>query len=96
MKVLHHCDTRNCINPEHLFLGTQADNIADMDAKGRRYRGSINVGSRNGGAKLGEDEVLEIRRLVSAGTTYGDLARRFGVSLTAISKVVLRKKWKHI
>lgn len=53
MDVLHRCDNRSCVNPAHLFLGTQADNIADMDAKGRR-RTVPNVGVQHPMAKLRE------------------------------------------
>src|SRR5882762_2517021 len=61
LNVLHKCDNRWCINPEHLFLGTLKDNADDMRAKGRDTYGE-NVGEKNGQAVLTSDEVLQIRR----------------------------------
>src|SRR5262245_26460201 len=88
--VLHRCDVRNCVNPDHLFLGTQADNTADMVAKQRQARGNVNH------ARLNEQQVLEIRALHSDGVNNCALARRYGVSDTTIWAIVHRKKWRHI
>src|ERR1700689_157693 len=57
-KVCHHCDNRRCVNPDHLFVGTQAENIADMDRKGRR--GNFK-GEASPTARLTEADVLAIR-----------------------------------
>src|SRR4051812_8680997 len=65
MYVLHACDVPNCINPDHLFIGTHADNMQDAAAKKRMGRG-----------KLTPDGVREIRRLVSEGWRYQDIAKR--------------------
>lgn len=99
--VLHKCDNRKCCNPEHLFLGTQATNMKDMTAKGRRVaaKGYIRPDARgelNNLARLTQNDVREIRRLATMGTTQKKLARTFYVSTTTINNVVLRKTWKHI
>jgi len=91
MEVLHTCDNPPCVNPEHLFLGTQADNMADMSQKGRRTRGST-----HGMAKLTEADVVQIRALASSGETLSALASRFGVHFGTISKVVIRRSWRHV
>jgi HNH endonuclease len=88
--VLHKCDVRACINPEHLFLGTHADNIADMVSKNRQ-RGA--KGETAGQAKLTESQVLEIRQ--SPNSCYA-LARQFGVWPTQISRIKRGVRWKHL
>lgn len=89
LSVLHRCDNRLCINPEHLYLGTQADNIADMHAKGRSKH-------RNG-AILTDDEVIEIKlRLIEGCYSQTYLAALFGVSRSTILNINLGHNWKHI
>lgn len=91
--VCHRCDNPSCCNPDHLFLGSQSENVTDMWKKGRAYD---RTGSKNSSAKLTEDDVREIRRLKAEGAVQADLAKRFGVSTVAISLIVLRKKWVHV
>ena len=91
--VLHRCDNPSCCNPDHLFLGDQFQNMADMISKGRQHN---RLGSKNSCAKLTEDDVREIRRLKADGVKQVRLAERFGVSTVAISLIVLRKKWVHV
>lgn len=92
MHVLHKCDVRGCVNPDHLFLGAQAANMADMVSKGRQARGSL-----NGTAKLTEVQVLEIRNLYGKGVwTQGDLASMFGIVQKQVSYIVNRRTWKHV
>lgn len=80
LAVLHRCDNRQCVNPEHLFLGTLKDNVADMDAKGRR-------GTRN---KLTREQRDEVRRLLASHSQQA-VAKRFGVDQTTISRIHLMK-----
>lgn len=86
--VMHKCDNRRCVNPEHLTLGTFADNMADMVRKSRQA-----AGSRNSHAKLRELDVIEIRSLIGK---YGMIAKRYNVSQTTISEIKARKIWRHV
>lgn len=75
MSVLHRCDNPPCINVDHLFLGTQSDNVKDMNAKGRHgYTGQR--GERNPNVKLTDEQVREIRASTEGSTI---LAERYGV-----------------
>lgn len=90
--VLHHCDNRRCVRPDHLFLGSIADNNADKEMKGR---GNHAVGRRNRSAKLTEKDVLEIRE--KRGIVTGqELARQKGVSGATISSIQRRQLWKYL
>jgi hypothetical protein len=84
--VCHKCDNRKCVNPEHLFLGTNLDNMIDMCKKGRR----------NPNDKLTNEEVLEIKYLLSIKTKGYIIAEKYNVSTTLISFIKNNKKWKHI
>lgn len=87
--VCHHCDNSSCVNPYHLFLGTNADNVADSARKGRRAKGE-----KNGSSKLTKEEVLDIRDLYATGEwTQQELADEFGVSNPAISYLLSRRTW---
>jgi len=90
--VCHKCDVRMCVRPDHLFLGTQLDNMADSVAKGRRPKGTqihTNV--------LTEHDVLAIRREYRTGrTTQLALSRKFGVDLSHISGIVRGRYWRHV
>lgn len=86
MYVCHHCDNRACVNPDHLFLGTHAENMADMVAKGRA---ADRWGARNPNARLTDEDVAEIRRLrTEEGMTQQAIADQFGVGQTWISRLV--------
>lgn len=89
--VLHKCDNPICINPDHLFLGTNQDNMTDMVNKGRSARGE-----KNGRAKLTESEVAFIRRKLSEGKDAFDLSEQFNVSLSTIGKIQSYQTWKFV
>lgn len=90
--VLHSCDNPFCVNPKHLFLGTQSDNANDMWAKGRA-RPKTNLGEKHGMSKLTADLVRDIRSSQESGV---ELARRTGLTTTTICDVRKRRTWKHI
>lgn len=95
MCVLHRCDNPPCVNPNHLFLGTKADNNHDRDSKGRSRGGSL-PGEQHPGSRLSREQVLVIRLRASEGVAQQDLAKEYGVSYQHISDLVLRKRWAHI
>lgn len=85
--VLHRCDTPACVNPAHLFLGTQADNMRDMTAKGRGTK-------CKGAAKLNPDKVRNIR-LLGLGA-MARLAREYGVTESCIRQVIDGSTWRDV
>ncbi len=105
MSVLHHCDNRPCVRPDHLFLGTTQDNLADMRAKGRgfvpktrsgpdhHWFGRDVRGSANPHARLTASDVAEIRE--QAGKVTGaELARRYGVTRSHIGHILRGDRWR--
>lgn len=97
LSVLHNCDNPPCVRPEHLFLGTDADNVRDMFSKGRQAIREGRRGETNNKAKLTTTQVIEIRRQYDAGIiTQRDLATNFTVCLDTIRKIVHRIYWTHI
>lgn len=94
--VMHACDNPPCVNPAHLSLGTDADNMRDKCRKGRNV---VKRGSANPHARLTEEQVLEIRALHdSSRRGFGNksLAKRYGVNEKVIRQIVKRLKWTHI
>ena len=90
--VCHRCDIRNCVNPEHLFLGTHADNSLDMVEKGRSLRGE-----RKRNAKLNKEKVLAIREKCSKpDVNWSHVAKEFGVTRSTIKRVHNREWWKWV
>lgn len=90
--VCHRCDNPGCVNPRHLFLGTVAENNADMASKGRQ-RTVPRYGEDNNNAKLTNAEAAEIRRL--KGTiTQAAVAARFGVSLSTVWNILSGRQYQ--
>lgn len=91
--VLHKCDNVLCVNPKHLFLGTNKDNTQDMIKKGRKY---LAQGNLNWSTKLTETKVRQIRRLHKQGYGYTYLSKKFEVSHSNIGLIIRRVTWHHI
>lgn len=90
-KVLHRCDTPLCCNPQHLFLGDDALNASDREAKGRGHHPR---GTEHGMARLSPADVEEIRTSYAAGrATQPALGQRFGITQQAVSLIVTGKRW---
>lgn len=91
--VRHTCDTPNCVNPQHLKLGTHADNMKDMDDRGRRVSNPVR-GEAHHNAKLTRDLVLRAREMHRRGAKVVDLARMFGVAPTTMAAALEGKTWR--
>jgi hypothetical protein len=93
LQVLHRCDNPACVRAEHLFLGTQRDNMQDMVRKGRK---AVRAGEENPQAKLTEEQIEEVRSSYVPGVvTQRQLSRQYGVSQSTISEIVNHKAWKN-
>lgn len=93
--LCHRCDNPTCVNPGHCFEGTQADNVADMMAKGRRVQGNAR-GTEVRCAKLNPELVREARAAHALGESTVSLARRFGVRQCTMWQVVNFETWRHV
>jgi len=91
LRVLHKCDNPPCVNPDHLFLGTDSDNMADKCKKQRQARGE-----RQGLSPFVESDIIEIRRLRATGLSFPKIARMYGVPHQTIMRIVKRQVWKHV
>lgn len=90
--VMHICDNRLCVNPKHLMLGSQSDNVADMDAKSRRRNRNLR-GVQHGMSKWTEAQVRAVKR---ATGSYREIAEQTGVALGSVKQIKLGKVWRHI
>lgn len=88
MVVMHTCDQPRCVNPDHLVIGTQAENIHDSIRKGR-----YNV---FGIQKLNAEQVREIRRQAARGVRQKDIAAQYRIARNTVSGIVNRKSWDHL
>jgi len=88
MMALHHCDVRCCVNPDHIFVGTQQDNMTDKVLKNRQAKGM-----NHGNAKLTEDQVREIK---SSSETSIKLSAKFNYSASMIRAIKNGYIWKHL
>lgn len=104
--VCHTCDNPACVRPCHLFLGTHADNQQDAKRKGRKASGIKNGmntqpesrprGQSHGNAKLTADKVRAVRRLSRKGWLQREIAQKFDIAQTCVSKVLAGKLWRHV
>lgn len=87
--VCHHCDNRKCCNPRHLFIGSAADNNADMHAKGRAGHGTVHSG------RLTREQVIEIRE--KAGSmSQSAISRQYGISQTHAGRIARGEAYRHV
>lgn len=86
--VLHRCDTPACVNPDHLFTGTQKDNLSDCSNKNRNA-----FGARHKGAKLNDEQVIDIR---TKRISQSQFAKLYGVSFQHISGIQRGKYWPKV
>jgi hypothetical protein len=100
MLVCHHCDVTSCVNPSHLFLGTDADNSRDKMEKGRSTKGMKHEravkGMKHGRAVLNDDLVRQLRASHEQGVTISELAKQVGMSPSGVGHVIRRYRWRHI
>jgi hypothetical protein len=90
-QACHRCDNPSCVNPAHLFWGTNTDNLKDAQRKGRLS--GLNAGVRNANTKLTEAQVIEI---IGSAERITDLARRYGVGFTCIKNIRRGNTWRHL
>lgn len=91
--VLHRCDNPPCVKPDHLFLGSRADNIADMIAKGRKAPQAI--GQDNPNSRLTIEQVIEIKKTPHYYLS-GGLAVKYGVTSQTIRDIRRGRTWRHV
>ena len=85
LQVLHRCDAPSCVNPAHLFIGTNSDNQIDAARKGRQ-----------GSQRLTSDNVRDIRQSYGMGVTQASLGKLYGLSAGYVSHIITRRKWAHV
>lgn len=88
LRILHTCDDPRCVNPAHLLLGTQRENIHDSIQKGRYNTFGIQ--------KLTAAQVQTIRARVAAGQLQREVAAAFGIARNSVSSIVTRRSWRHV
>ena len=96
-QVLHHCDVPSCVNPDHLYIGTNNDNVRDKVERGRsHFPRPERRGEKHPLAKLSPEQVEEIRKLPFVHGSGKAMAERFGVSRSLITHIRKGDVWKHM
>jgi hypothetical protein len=93
VQVNHKCHVRDCINPDHLYLGDQKQNMRDMKEAGRQ---KILKGSEVGNSKLQDKDILRIREISRQGVSAKEISQLFKTCLSNIRQIVACKTWKHV
>lgn len=91
MVVCHRCDNPRCVNPYHLELGTQADNMTDKAAKGRQHRGENHPRTA-----ITENQVRQIRAMHNSGLSTRKIAQRLNVSTSSVGHILRGNSWRHV
>jgi len=96
--VCHKCDVPNCINPDHLFLGTAKDNVQDMISKSRNAPSAFigRNGEKNSQAKLNIKQVIEIKEMLNKKVSFSKIANLFNVSKSTIGAIKYGKNWSSV
>jgi len=89
MCACHHCDVPSCINPDHLFIGTLADNVADKTKKNR----CGNYGTLNPASRYTESQIYEVISLRKSGWFYKDIAKKFKTSKESVRRICIGETW---
>ena len=109
MRILHRCDIRSCVNPDHLFVGTDEDNARDRESKSRgkqpcgdmngkrRHPDKCARGERNGNAILTLEQIVQMRfRYRLGGISHQALADEYGIDKSQAGRIIRRQFWKHV
>jgi hypothetical protein len=98
MLICHNCDNPSCVNPKHLFLGTQKDNALDRSKKGRGAKNNLAGLPMKllPNAKLSKEDVLNIRKLIESGELQKNIAKIYGLHRSTILHIKKRFTWYHI
>lgn len=91
LKLLHSCDVKACVNPDHLRPGTDADNSRDAILRDRRPNGA-----RIANAKLNDESIMVIRTCAEFGASHTELAEAYGITVSNVGHIVKRRTWKHV
>jgi hypothetical protein len=93
--IMHSCDNPPCCNPDHLSVGTIADNAHDMKSKGRAHNAPVR-GESHYYSRLTEQQVIEIRDLAASGIKHTPIAAQFGISVSHVGHIVDGQIWRHV
>ena len=96
MDICHQCDNPLCVRPDHLFLGDDRANLADMRSKGRGALPPWYGGRAHWKTSFTDDDIRTIRHLYADGHSLRTLGRQYRVSFTTISKIVRGRTWMHV
>jgi hypothetical protein len=106
--VCHRCDNPPCVNPAHLWVGTQGDNLRDMHGKGRGNTDSWPLaveasrtadrphGEKHHNAHMTAEKIRALRKMRQDGATYDAIALEFGIGKSLVAQIITRKTWKHV